>query len=294
MEKNVGYRFLLGLCVVLFFTTAAHSQDQYRAEVSGIYTRTDYEWGGRALATAVAGEIFFAPVKTANHPFAEAAFLEKIGSASLSAGTYDYKSFPLKGDGPYYQAYLNYTSPDFPLVLEAILGTASVDYEDSSYSADSDYYSIAIGKYLSYGLLSTIGYYQRNTTSTFMTSPTEKSKDHVYFFSTKYVRETEGGTGVNVEADLTRYQFANDDETGNDYTISLAGDYYFTRSLSAGLGFASAIAVDKFDDGKTYSANIRAFITPRLSLQAIYDRFLNDHDGEPSNRNFALILAARF
>jgi hypothetical protein len=51
-----------------------------------------------------------------------------------------------------------------------------------------------------------------------------------------------------------------------------------------------------YSDGKSYSANVKAFITPRLSVQAGYERFLTDSDiqPQPNDRNYSVMLAARF
>jgi hypothetical protein len=294
MRKSISTTIVFALSAVLIFiSTAAFSEEQYRSEVSIYHQRTDYEFGGRALDNGVSAAFFLEPVKTGDHPYAEAAFLEKIGSWNLSAGQTDYRAGTVKGDGPYFEAALNYTTPDFPLVITPSFGMSSSDYTGSFLAGmDNNYYGLAVGKFLSYGLFARVGYSYSKTTYDYIPAPDENSIYHAYYLYAKYVKETGGGTAINLETSLTRVQFSDDISSGNLYPFSFAVDYYFARSFSAGVGIQ--VVNDDSSDGKTYSANIKNFITPSLFLQASYDHYLDDQDGQFDYKNFTLTASARF
>lgn len=294
MRKSTSAMKIFVLSAVLvFISTAAFSEEQYSSEVSIHHHRTDYQFNGRSLDNGVAASFFLMPVKTGDHPYAEAAFLEKIGSVNLSAGQTDYRAGTLEGDGSYFSASLNYTTPDFPLVITPIVSISSEDYTNSFVkSADGKVYGLAVGKFLSYGLLATVGYYNSKWEYDYISATDDDITYHQYFLMAKYVKETGGGSGLNLEAGVQRIQASDSDSSGNFYPFFAAADYYFTRGLSAGIGID--VINDSDSDSKTYSANIRNFFTPSISLQISYDRNLDDQAGEPDSRDFMLTASARF
>jgi hypothetical protein len=163
--------------------------------------------------------------------------------------------------------------------------------------SENDLFRIALGKHLSYGLFAAVGYGEIHVKSAF-TSSTVTDSDSLtlkeYSLNAKYVRELARGTAVNLEARAVHLTFDVSGESQNIEEVLLGGDFYFNRRLSVGAGVASNNAGVRSSDGKTYSVNARAFIMPNLSLEAAYERFLNDHNGEPNRRNYSVMLAARF
>lgn len=310
MKDFVGSTILcLGSILVLVGPTTSFAQEQYRTELSAKYQRNDFEREGRTLYTTAGLEYFLAPVHTDNHPYAEAAFLERIGSVGFSGTDGDYNSDGATGDQRSYDLFVNYSTPDFPVVITASWYTGTDNYKYNGgyygYLADSDYdyYSLSLGKYLSHGLLVNIAYSLNHaeTTNTFWYTPlpaasmdisTFRSKQ--YSLATKYVRELENGSAFNLEGFLLQESFDASGQKEHNFIVAVAGDYYFTRRVSAGVGIMSQNTASQYSDGKSYSINVKGFITPRFSVQTRYERFLNDNDGRPSDRNYALTLAARF
>jgi len=299
MKDRIGTMFCLGLTFVLMSSAAAYSQEQYRTEISATYRRSDFEFEGRGIDTGAGLEYFLAPVNTDSHPYAEAAFLGKIGSVGFSVRDHDFKSGAAKADGQSYDLFVNYTTPDFPVVVRVEWVRTKDDFQVSSdqIKGESDLYRIALGKYLSYGLLATIGYGQDHSKSTFTTPTITDSNSNTseeYSLNAKYVKELTGGTAVNLEANAVQYKFDVSGESRDSELVSLGGDYYFSRGLSVGANVLSNNSWFRAGDGKIYNVNARAFITPHLSLKVEYERFLNDNSGEQNGRNYAVTLAARF
>jgi hypothetical protein len=69
-----------------------------------------------------------------------------------------------------------------------------------------------------------------------------------------------------LQADIAN---GDEDVMGDAYTIvTLAGDYYFTNSISAGLTYAKSNA--EFDDEAVIGVRGKYFITPLVSAEVSY------------------------
>jgi hypothetical protein len=188
MKNRIGALFCLGLSLVLLGSAPSYSQEQYRTEISAAYLRSDFESGGRTLQTEAGLEFFLAPVKTDNHPYAEAAFLENIGSVRFAVRDQDSKSGSATADGRSYDLFVNYTMPDFPVVVMVEWTRAKNDYQFSpglQLKTESDLYSIVLGKYLSCGLFAAIGYGDISFYPTYDcgAGPVDQPRDHMQFTS---------------------------------------------------------------------------------------------------------------
>jgi len=275
--------------------TAAYAAEQYQAEISPEYLRQDSDDNSRVILAGFNAEMFFAPVNAADHPYAEAAFLERIGSVFFSAARADTKGDTFKGDGMFYGAGVNLTTPGFPLAVRATYAATKIDYtEPATGDLKISEYGVKAGYYLLHTLLAGVEYDQTKrdfTLSGFQGIPDKRAN---YSLFAKYVHELRGGKELSFEAALGTNRFDDGTETLTNTRESLSADYFFNRSLSAGVGFENNSGKDKSIEGRTYSANVNAFITPMFSVKATYERFLNSNHNEPSDRTIDIILAARF
>ncbi len=294
MKKSISRMVVLVLSVVLIFcAVAAYAGEQYKTEISASYNRLDTDQDGRTLAYGVSAEVFFAPVKIAEHPYAEAAFLERIGSAFLSVLNEDVKSGTLTGKGPALTAGLNYTKPGFPFAIQAMYTTMKVDFDAPYGETKNNGYSLRVGNYATNTLLAGVEYNYSKSESSF-TGPTYSTKSTGYGLFAKYVHELAHGKELSFEASLGTSKLDDGTETLSNTDLALSVDYYLNRSLSVGVGIVNSSGKDDNDEGRTYSANVRYFITPRFSVQATYDRFLNANADLTNYRTFGATLAARF
>ncbi len=154
---------VFGFLAIFALNSVAYAEESYRMETSGSYSKYDYS-GGSGSETDVALEYFFKPVKTENHPYAEAAFLERIGSVGFSVSNSDLNAGS-KGSARLYDLFLRYTTPNSPLVVDVELSTQKTDQNSVLNSQNltvikrqSDFYGVALGEYLSEGLLARIGF----------------------------------------------------------------------------------------------------------------------------------------
>jgi Putative general bacterial porin len=296
MKKRIGSFLVFGLMAVLVSGyTAAYAAEQYQTEISPEYLRSDSDDNFRVIMAGFNAEMFFAPVNTADHPYAEAAFLERIGSVFISAARVDTKDDVLKGDGMFYGAGINVAKPGCPLAVRATYAATKIDYtEPATGNLKISEYGIRAGYYFLPTLLAGVEYdhTKRDFALAGFRGVSDKRADYGFF--AKYVHELRGGREMSFEAALGTSSFDDGTETLTNTRESLDLDYFFNRGLSAGVGIENNSGKDKSREGRTYSANVNAFITPMFSVKALYERFLNSNHGEPSDRTIDVLLAARF
>jgi len=296
MKKSLGLIAVSVLSVVLVFcTVAAYAEEQYQTEVSTNYLRSDLDSNGRSSMYGVSAVVFFDPVKTAEHSYAEAAFLERIGSVNAGVWNYDWKSGQTEGKGPMLIVGVNYAQPGFPLAIQAMYYTEKIKYNGlSNGKIKVNGYSLSIGNYFTDTLLVGVayGYSKADYSFTGFSSPSTNSKDYGLF--AKYVYELEHDRELSFEGNMGTSKSDDGTETLSNTNVALAIDYYFNRSLSAGVGIDNRSGKDKANEGRTYSTNVRYFFTPRISVQATYDRFRNDNPSLFNDKTVGAILAARF
>jgi hypothetical protein len=287
--------FVLSVALV-FCAFAAYAEEQYQTEVLANYFRLDADQDARTIMYGFSAAVFFEPVKTADHPYALAAFLERIGSVFASAGHEDSKSGPWEGKGPMLVAGVNYAKPGFPLAIQAMYVTSKIDFgAPFNGNVKSNSYSLSVGNYFTNNLLAGVGYSYSKTDSSFSGFLSGSANTKGYDLFVNYVYELEHGRELAFAGDMGKSRSDYLIETVSNTEVALSVDYFFNRSLSAGVGIANSSSKDdNNNEGRTYSANVRYFITPRFSVLATYDRFLNAHPGLLNDKSFGATLAARF
>jgi hypothetical protein len=296
MIKRIGIFLIYSLSAVLVSAhTSAYAAERYQVEISPEYLQSNSDDNFRAILAGFNAEMFFAPVNTAGHPYAEAAFLERIGSVFISAARVDTRDDVLKGDGLLLGAGINLTKPDFPLAVTATYAATKIYYtEPAAGDLKIREYNIRAGYYFLHTLLAGVEYARtrRDFVLAGFRGVSDERADYGLF--AKYVHELHGGRKLSFEAALGTNKFEDGTETLTNTRESLSADYFFNRSLSAGAGLKYNSGKDRGTEGTTYSANVNAFITPMLSIKAVYERFLNSNHDQPSDRVIDVALAARF
>lgn len=305
MRTRICFMAAAVLAGVLLCSFGVSAEEQYQTEVSATYNRFDADLGSRVITYGVSGQVFFAPVPTAEHPYAEAAFLERIGSVILTAEKEESKSGSgfVKGDGPVYMADLTFAKPGMPIAAEILYSRLRLDFDtplEGFYVAKESVGGLRVGNYFTNTLFAGVQYMYRTIQISFMGNPSSALRGNDYGLFAKYVREI-GHQELSLEAELGQRTESEEADRLRNTEFSIAADYFFTKGLSAGVGFKNSSGTAELEEGKTYSANVRYFITPRLSVQALYNRFLNSHpliafsdQTLESTRQFGFVVAGRF
>lgn len=294
-----GFRCItVALSAVLVFTFGAYAEEQYQTEISGIYSRTNgyLTNGGQGIKTTVYGasaEIFFQPVNTEEHPYAEAAFLERVGSVGARAAQLKLEG-RVQADGPMFGIGANLAKPGFPLAFELMYTRSKIDEDQPLVGTfKGSTLSTALGNYFTDTLLAGVEYdYSSNELEFTGLEGTIRERNYALF--AKYVLELGHGSEVSIEASVGKATETEDEVTDRNTEEEILADYYFNKSLSVGAGFGKSTGDLESTEGKTLSANARYFFSPAFSVQAVYERFRNSNDGEQHENMYQVIVAGRF
>lgn len=236
----------LAVAGAAFVVSPAMAQD-YQAEVDLGYIHFDKDQGGSDNAYNINAKMYFDSVSTANRPLSEAAFLGRNGAVNLGYGYQNH------ADTNSVELGANYWFND--LYVEG-----GVDYNrfgsDTAYDTSFTNYAVGVGYMVMDGLLVKANYTHDNF------EKKTGGKASTYSLDTKYVTQL-GNNFVNLEAGW--------EANNKDHKFNVAGDYFFTQALSAGVDVA-AVSLDQssVNDKVEYGVNTKYFFTPTMNAQLGY------------------------
>ena len=292
MNKTVKFVFL-NLCIsTIFCFGTVYAQDSYQAEVSAKYYSSEDDDNTEYKIYSVNGEVYFSKVDTTGHPLAEAAFLERIGSIEVIAGIEEFKADPnVKADGPLYGVGATFMNPKLPIAFQASFITSKLEFDSpSDGDATKDHYEFGFGYFVTDRLIAGLKYGYSEVEQPI---PGAKKYNN-YELSAKYVRVLADGTAFNIESGLLLRQFDDGTEDGSNAIIKVLCDYYINHKVSIGAGFEFNTGDNKYDEGKTFAIDFKAFVLPRISINAGFAKFLADNDEGADKGSLQVTLSARF
>ncbi len=289
MNKTGKFVFL-SLCFSIFFCFGTvYAQDSYQAEVSAKYYSSEDDDNIEYKIYGVNAEVYFSKVDTTGHPLAEAAFLERIGSIEVIAGIEEYKN--VEADGPLYGVGATFMNPKLPIAFQASFITSKLEFDSpSDGDATKELYEFGFGYFVTDRLIAVLKYGYSE-----VEQPIPGVKEYNnYELSAKYVRVLADGTAFNIEGGLVLRQFDDGTEDGSNTIFNVLCDYYINQKVSIGAGFEINTGDYKGDEGKTFAMDFKAFVLPRISINAGFEKFLADNDGGADKESLQVTLSARF
>lgn len=228
---NTQIRIIAASAALVISATSALAES-YQVELTGAYARTSLDGvDGTAKAYLAGAEIHFAPVRTAGHALAEAAFLER--SSNIYGAFVHTRLSPIKAD--LLLGGLEVYVPRSPLYFIGEFSRIK-----SSGMSENDW-MVGVGLTPLDGLRVRLRY---------------SDDADVWALDGKYVFVADGYT-FNLEAGAAR---------GDDFkAYSVGGDFYIDRTWSVG----GEWIYEDFDVGgssRGYELRTRKFITTNLSL----------------------------
>lgn len=292
------YSILVILCISFsFFCNTSYSQERYQTEFSIEYLSSEYEDNDESKMYGLTAGVYFSQVDTGVHPYAEAAFLERVGSIHLLVGKGEMELGSIaEADGPMYGAMLTYMKPNLPIALQAIYAKTKLKFDlPLDGDTETDLYGIEIGRFFYDGLLFSIGYSHSETGLTIpIITVDETMKYDDYTLYAKFVKEKMDGTAYNIEGSLGVSQFDNGIDDGSNTIIEVSGDYYFNRKISLGGELEINTGDYKDDEGKALAIDFKTFLNPSFSIDVGFEKFLADNDEGEDEKTFFIDILARF
>lgn len=314
MKRSYLYFIFLNLFILLaVHHPRVQAQESYQTEIIIAHIRSTEvdndpdDEKDKTKTNLIMLNQYFAPVNTSNHPLAEAAFLERVGSFGLFFGESKTEFEPrISFDGLIYGGTLTLLQKQNPFAFRATYLKSDQEY-DPPINADEvvDFYNLEVGFFIREGFMIGIGYRYREGDLDVLAPGTPFSvsvESDQYTLATKFVSPIGGGRFINLEAEFVQEEektttknvtLSGPADTTNK-TIAVSADFYFNRRVSLGGGFASNTGDDKDQVGTTLSANARAFITPNFAVSASFDQFSAENTAAEDEEGFTFAFLVRF
>lgn len=238
----------------------------YQSELSAAYAELDANDNDeQGYFVGLEGKYYFAPVETANHPLAEAAFMEKSSNLYVNLGNIETKEA-----GDRFDIYSRSIAVDFYIPNSLLFLGAGVDEVKSKYTwpTDDNFNAGSMSSrwdstwFVKAGIAPVTG----------LLIWSEFSEDvdlsEQWNINGKYIVPLSGEQALNIEA-----SYQNSEFDGAPDTITAAVDYYLDRNLSIGGGFINS-AFDEAtlgdDSANDYFIRARNYFTDNASLELSY------------------------
>ncbi len=266
---------------LFFCIDFVYAQESYRTEFSAGFSNARNKDDIDTTIYSTQARIHFAPVNTSNHPLAETAFLERIGSIALFGGYGESEGSLFKSKGPFYGASVTFMKPRMPIVISAKYTRTEIDFElqgqeDRERKVDS--YLLGIGYFFKPALLGEIQYaHTENDTTIPIFSFESIRKNDYYGLAAKFVKELPDSTAYNISGTAGVSRFDNDGDRGSNMIVTVSGDYYFNRRISVGAGYALNAGDDKDAEGNMISIRFNAFFNQHFSVNAGVAKFFAEN-----------------
>lgn len=222
----------------------------YQAELSAGYADID-DSNNDGYSVGLEGNYYFSPVNTANHPLAEAAFIEKSSKVYVQAGTSELKQLGQKTDQYNRSIGVDFYIPNSIFYVGAGFTENKIQAPAGSSGWDSNWF-VKAGVAPITGLL---------VWSEFVEDIDISDQWNI---NSKYVLPLGGEQALNLEASYEKSKVGYKDDT-----ISMAADYYIDRNLSVGAGFVNTSYVNQNTD-TDYFVRARNFFTDNVSVELSY------------------------
>lgn len=234
----------LAVCATAACTFA--NAESYRFELSGGYVHYDADHS-EGDGWSAAGRAYFSPVTPDEHPLAEAAFMQRASSFSLSHQRSDttptsYPEGSLESDTTL--ASLDYYGPRGLLFVGVNAARSKMD--SGTYTDSDTRWSGSFGVTPVEGLLVSTDFYEGESLS-----------DRRNLKARYLITAPDYGEAIALEADY-RYAY------GEKFAL-WSIDYYVDPTLSLGLTYSRATS---FSDNGTTQIRAEKFLSPRISLSA--------------------------
>lgn len=237
--------------------------DTYQTEINASYGETDSDYYySDNYSISLQGKHYFSLIDTTNLPLAEAAFLQKVSSFSLSLTNHAFEDSGVDGDGYQRAASVTYFIPNSIFFVGAGIAENKSNYEYHYVEGYS--YEGAISTDWNSRWNATLGISPIDGLQVWSEFFEDEDVSEYWNLNAKYVKPLSGERAFSVE---TRYA----DSRGIDIkSLTVITDYYFNRRFSVGAGITHYVFDDSDDDDNNSFIRARYFITENTSVELSY------------------------
>ena len=263
--------------------------EEFSTEISYRHYEVDLK-GGDSFGDAGFARWYFDPVKVDGAPLAEAAFLDRARSISVSLSKDESDSdFGYRSHSE--SIGIVYASPKHPLTLNGQYRTSKFEPNDFDGSRSKEW-TIGAGYYLKKELLLSAVYSRSKNPSA------GPSGDHFrgeYSLGVKWVGLLPNKAWLSINANFSRDRYWDDFGTSSrGQRFNAGGNFYFTPLLSVGLRYSRQADDDSNFGVRTYAASTKKFINARFFIEAEVRSFRFEGSGGDTFEQWVVGFGYRF
>lgn len=242
----------------------------YRVELSGSWmlTATDSNPDIDITEFTLGGMYFLEPVSLADHPWNEAAFLERAKAVMAGVQWTRFEVGPFSADGPSLGAGFLYADKAQPIAAQLFVRYGTLD-GDMGIDVDRTSFGGRAGYWLGRGALAGFEIERDQTDVSGLLDITQTR----YGAFGKMVHDLGGGRAINVEARVGLVSVDAGAATDTNFEIGLEGDYYFTPRFSAGAVLNLSVGDAASREGTTLGVRGSAWLSPRIAVGLEWSSF---------------------
>jgi hypothetical protein len=305
MLKKINLFMFMFLIVSAVVNTKGLVAQSYQFEANGAYSYEKQKDGNLSMYL-LGVEAFFEQINLEGRPYAEAAFLQKTGSAAIIAmkGSSKFDSEGGIGESEtdyvFFGGTVGYVIPVVPVFIKGEYSRNSSDgtYTEPGFKVTYDIkhetFAGDLGYYIIDGFILAGRYEKINETQKMQSSPDVKSEMKAFGPYFKYVTMFDGEKGLNIEGGFKRLSSKEEGEKElNNRIFSIEGDFYVTPQVSIGCSVEINRGDIKTLAGNTYGVELAGFINPNIGLGLEFNYFKADNSDANDSKEFSFSITGR-
>ena len=283
---------VLFINLLIIISIDAFANDDLRGNVSFGYSQYGYK-DYKSKMYNLESMLYLSPVKKANHPWLEAAFLERTSNIGVTLAHRDAESTDnvIGADSNYYSLSGQYASTSHPVIV-----TAAYAYTKSTFdrftpevTTKTDSYSLSIGSYLGANTALTANYSHNKYNSN---NRNNDSNKYVYGISVRSVLLFSNRQALSLSGGFENSSY--DNEPPNDQSATayfFTPIYYITQTLSIELPITIRNSSFDYSDEKLVGIGVHGFIGPHFSAELHYSKGFTD---DSRRENYSIVNLSAF
>ncbi|MBN4054430.1 putative porin [Nitrospira defluvii] len=284
----------------LFIMNAANANaiEEYQMAISNDYFYSEDDENNKFMGYGIFVRQYFSPVNTFEHPLAEAAFLERVGSFGLlvisSESEFSSPLGMIDVDRLSYGAFATFRKPRIPLSLDLSFSQSDARF-DTIFIGDTatKRYLVDIGLFILEGVRIDLEYAYSETRNDSVFFSGTTSKNTSYALQSKIVKKFPNDHAMNFQAEIGIDEFEDLSEEGQNTIIELIADYYFNRFISLGGSVELNRGDRNFSEGESYEVNLLAFLNSHFSVAFSYGIFSADNTAGIDVESYRVFVSVR-
>ena len=241
---------------------------------------------------------YFETVESRTLPYNETNFFSRSSFLSFSMSESDeQQKVQSSTDQTAYSVVGTIAKPYLPYIFSA--GYTYSQLEEKSVDGikktdEKDKFSLGAGYYVKHNILFSLQYSKSDLEEKLAELDTATATNNSYTAQVRWFNKLAGGKGISL---TPRFEYERAQDKSQDlYTRSTGIDaqWYFDRATNIGFDYRRSLSDFRTEEGDTYTASFKRYITPKFSIGVSYSQFITDQTDLDDSEQFSFSATSRF